>query len=479
MDNRYDYTDQFDGPPPATAGQCFWLCALILSFCYELPLAQVTSFDRLNPRLFDLTFLLGVFTILPNLRGPVTPSRVYRLWSLIILTFTICALAWIAFLPLEEVGYSMFFLFRYFQGFVVVYIVARLSLTEQQKRKVHYMVVAGGIVVALYAIPEYLRGGGGRMLIAAEGKEVVMEKGTLLSCLGPTYFHVAMFSTLASVMTLSLASTANSAFGKFFCLFLAAFVSWPAFFSGARAGIIACVLAWTALFLMARASFKMLAIGFVGLALFLAVLVAPRVLSFDYLSEKSAAFRRLTTAEEKGSGGSIKSRISLDFYDISYYRWQGWRIPFIGAGFYIAPHTYPSGERVWRIGYGVHNIYLFALEQGGIAAFVLFIAFLWRCHKELTYVRKWAYCQPDYSFALGMVAFFYAMIVVGFPGQVFWQGFGTENFNTYLLVLLVIATRFSLASYGQDAAEPYGYPGYDQGPEYHSAETAQLRGDVG
>jgi O-antigen ligase len=72
----------------------------------------------------------------------------------------------------------------------------------------------------------------------------------------------------------------------------------------------------------------------------------------------------------------------LDYYQIELYRWQGWRIPFIGARFYVAPHTYPDGTRHYRCDYGVHNGHLFAFEQGGLAAFILFIAFLVICNRN-------------------------------------------------------------------------------------------------
>ena len=54
------------------------------------------------------------------------------------------------------------------------------------------------------------------------------------------------------------------------------------------------------------------------------------------------------------------------------YSWQGWRLPVFGGGFYAVPQM-EQGELVYRQGYGIHNIYLFPVEQGGVLAFVLFV----------------------------------------------------------------------------------------------------------
>ena len=50
-------------PEAASRWQFIWLCGLILSFCYELPLAQLTTMQRLNPRFFDIVFLFVLFRL--------------------------------------------------------------------------------------------------------------------------------------------------------------------------------------------------------------------------------------------------------------------------------------------------------------------------------------------------------------------------------------------------------------------------------
>lgn len=438
----------------ATPGQFIWLCALVLSFCYELALVEITTMDRINPRPFDIVFIIGLFTVLPKLPHGNSLGPVFKSWAYIIAVFTGCALIWCLWLPVIEIGFSLFYLVKHLQGLTAIYMVAKLRLTDEQKKTVHYMVIAGGIFVALYAIPEKITGGTTRKLVERADKEIRLGEGHLLSSLGGAYFHVAMFSSLSSVMALSLFNSTKTFWAKAGCIALGLFISWPAFFCGARTGIIACFVGWLSLFFLSRASFKGIII-LLSLGLFVSVFVtAPHKLSMKYLAEKSPGFQRFVEQEEKESN-TLRQRLDLSYYQWEVYRWQGMRVPFIGAAFYVAPHTSLDGTRKFRHAYGIHNIYLFAFEQGGLAAFILFIVFLCVCRKNLKKIRK-SGNEIDKGFAIGMHAFFHSILILGFPGQVFWQGFGTENFNTYIIILFVLATVPS-TSFEQFPSEEYAY----------------------
>jgi uncharacterized membrane protein len=147
-------------------------------------------------------------------------------------------------------------------------------------------------------------------------------------------------------------------------------------------------------------------------------------------------------------GDTIWTRLSLKHYQLSMYRWQGWRIPFVGGGFMVVPITEPGGTLRYRIDYGIHNDYLFAIEQGGLVAFILFIAFLIACRNSLKRMHTSDKNEADRAFAIGMHAFFNALLIVMLGGQVFWHGFEKVNFNTYMILLFVLASTmsFSLSS---------------------------------
>ncbi len=195
---------------------------------------------------------------------------------------------------------------------------------------------------------------------------------------------------------------------------------------------------------MSKASFKITAVILVLLLLLGAFAAKPQMLGLDFWMEKSLGVKRIVEKEETGAQGSaLKSRIFADWYNLDLYRWQGIRLPFIGAGFHAAVQTHPDGYQDWRHSHGIHNCYLFAIEQGGLGAFVFFIWFLITCHKELKNIRKTATNETDKAFALGMHSFYYALLPTMLGGQIFWQGFNTVNFNTYLVMLFCMATMRS------------------------------------
>ncbi len=447
-------------PQAATPWQFIWLCALVLSFCYERPLIEVTNMDRVNPRFFDVVFLVGIFSILFNLTERRPMLRPFKIWVAIVAIFCFCAVVWFPLFPFYYGKYSIFFALKYLQGLLAVYMALQIPISARQKKILHYMVIIGGIVVALYAIPEYLRGGS-RLIFAKGEKELQYTEGSFFSCLGLNYFHVAMFSTLSSVMAVAMVNQAKTPFGSFFWFGMGVFLAWPAFFCGARAGIFGCLFGWAALWFFSKSSAKGMLLVAVIAALGAIFILAPKLLSSEHLREKSFTFERLYGIEEGGEGGAealstieerLKKLVSFSVLDV--YRWQGWRIPFIGAGFYVAPHTYPDGTRKYRVGYGIHNSYLYALEQGGLAVFVLFFIFLYSCWRQLRAVSKFSQYPSDRAFAIGMCAYLAALLPIMFGGQVFWHGFGKVNYNSYTILLFMLACTSSWS-------DDYSYDSFD------------------
>ncbi|MBW8034272.1 MAG: hypothetical protein FVQ79_00985 [Planctomycetes bacterium] len=437
----------YHGAVVATQWQFLWICALVLSFCYELPLVKITSMDRLNPRLFDVVFLIGLVTILPGLKGSVRLPKLFRIWAGIVAVFCICALAWFPFFPWYYGKYCIFFALKYVEGFLCIYAVAKIQLTSNHKRILHNLVIVGGIVVAVYAIPEYF--GRTRSTAFAVGKEYLYKEGTLFSCLGMSYFHVSMFSAVSSFMALARFNTGKSMFARLKWIGLGFFVAWPALFSGCRAGFAAWIIGGLVLLIISQASYRRIVVG-VSILLAIFMFVTGTAPKLSTITEKSLTLQRFELGQSKGKGDTIKSRSTLDWYNLSAYRRQGIRIPFIGAGFYVAPNVSESGAIKYRIGYGIHNSYLFAIEQGGLAAFFLFIWFLRTCWKGLKRRRLPGSNESDRMFATGMWAYLCAILVVMQGGQIFWYGFGKVNFNTYIILLFVLAASESFSDDYED-----------------------------
>ena len=429
--------------PQATLGQMAFMFLTILSFAYERPLLELTDMNRTQPRVFDFFWIWAVVLLLRGVPMLVPVPRFLRIWKWIVAVFVFCAVIWQIWIPFDYGRYSLFFAIKYLQGLVVLVVFCRIPLSEQQKQKLMVAMIIGGLIVAVYAIPEYASGGstGEVEVVARADKVIVTIKGALFSCLSNTYFHVAMYCSMASIMTLAFYESFRSFPKRLACLLLSLFLAWPAFFCGARIGIAATLLGWTSMFLQSRRGLKGALVVTALLLFMMVVFWKPSLASPEKWMEESVSFRRLFEAEERGKlGSAIGSRLSLDFYDIQYYEWQGWRIPFIGAGFYVAPQMRGNALH-YRVGYGVHNSYLFSLEQGGLGALILFIVFLIVLLRSLKNTVRYAGNQTDIAMAKGARAFLHALLIVMLPGQVFWYGFGSINFNAYIMVVFLLAMK--------------------------------------
>ena len=159
--------------------------------------------------------------------------------------------------------------------------------------------------------------------------------------------------------------------------------------------------------------------------------------ALERVYSNSTTFKRLSTFQ--GTDNSLEARL-LKFteFKLASYMWNGAPVPFIGAGFYVAP-VYDSGFAKYRVGYGFHNAYLFAFEQGGAAALVLFIAFLISCWQYLGRARR-SLSGAAVDFVNAITAVFVATLVIAMVGHGFWFG-STMHFSFYLLTLYLIAGR--------------------------------------
>ncbi len=412
--------------------QFYWLCGLIIAFAYERPLAELTSFDRVNPRLFDVVFLVGLMMGLPFKRKVVSTPKMLIYWKWLIIWFCICAVVWsIFFLPPEYAQLSLFLAFQYLIGLVVIYWAINVPITEQQKKTLMLLAVCGGIFVSLYCIPEYLTGG--TELDITEEKSFKVEKGTLLGPLGWTYFHIAQYQVLAFCLACALGAMARNNRWLIIWGAVALFISWPLFFCGSRTGIFLLAFSMLVLLVLNSKLRKMLVI----LSIFLLVgfsLTGINAVQEAFISGRTGE-RLLEYSEGSNSAESRLSSI-IDF-DISSYTWDGFIVPFLGAGFYVAP-VFDGDVPRYRVDYGIHNIYLFVFEQSGALGLIFFLLFAIYTIKRLLKFRT-SISEVDRLFAVALLSFFLAEMLAGNFGQIFWRGFGTGNFNTYLILMLCFA----------------------------------------
>lgn len=410
----------------------YWLCGLIIAFAYERPLAQLTAFDRVNPRLFDVFFIVGLLAGFSFKRKVVPTPKLLEYWKWLVVWFCICAVVWsVAFLPLEYAQLSTFLAFQYLIGLIVIYWAINIPITEQQKKILMLLAVGGGVFVSIYCIPEYLTGG--TELAITQEKSVFIEKGTLLGPFGSTYFHIIQYQVLAFCIACVLGAMEPNNLWKIAWGAVAIFISWPLFFCGSRTGLLLLFLTVVVLFLLSR---KNRMVFFILSALLIISYFVVNIGTIEEVFFTGRTGERLIGYSE-GSNSAEERWSSILNYDITSYKWGGSIVPFFGGGFYVAP-IFNNVVPYYRVDYGVHNIYLFVFEQSGIAGLIIFLLFVIYTIKRLIKIKA-STSEIDRFFSIALLSFFIAVMLAGIFGQIFWRGFGTGNFNTYLILMLCIA----------------------------------------
>jgi hypothetical protein len=388
-------------------------------------------------------FIFGVLFVLPGRtrEGGDTAPSFARYWIMIVLVFAGCSLFWTIFiLPWDLGQFSLYYLFKYLEGLTVIYIATRIPLNSRQKRILHNTIIAAGMFVALYSIPQY--GSKTTELRLVGDKYVVVAEGALFGPLSRTYFHIGMFSVLSFAMTLAMVFGERSFPRKLTFLLMSLFAVWPALACGSRAALFAAPIVLLAMMVQRR---KQLGAGpKYGVILVMMALTFCWVgISSDAydLTEISLSLKRLTSLE--GGEHSLLGRLYGNFTDsfsLNSYMIPGLAVLLFGGGFYVAPVDIGGGVYLDRIGFGIHNAYLFALEQGGAIAFFLFLKFLLVTWREQKSARA-SEIQEDGRFAAGMSSFMVALLLPFMLSGLFWLMDGTGNFCFYVLLLLVISTK--------------------------------------
>jgi hypothetical protein len=431
-----------------------WLCAIILAFCYELPLIQLTAYDRLNPRLFDVVSILGLPLLFSRNRAFQGKSDVRSLWFKIVAAYVFCGIIWAVIVPRADIAvFCLYYTARYIQCAVVIRCAQAVMIDDARKKTLARMMMIGGLFVALYTVPEYISGASGghqvRIVQVTAEKTRKVDTGALFGPLSNTYFHIGVFSTLSLAIALAAASQIRVPYQRWFALAGAFFIGWPTVFCGSRAALVGAVVVVVGIAWTSKAFRRELIVGSLLAASVFFLAKSRSGGGGDQLLSKSFSFSRLFELEQSTRGNTedtLEHRLFIGFAWSEYFYPE--LVPFIGAGFYVAPvvsdynaagaFVGDHGE-TYRIGYGIHNMYLFPLEQGGLAVMVLFFFYLRavaRGLKRASDVRE----AGTKTLAIGVRAFFYAMLVMGIGGQVFWYFDSSGNLLTYLTLTFILAT---------------------------------------
>mgnify|MGYP005692965273 FL=1 len=122
------------------------------------------------------------------------------------------------------------------------------------------------------------------------------------------------------------------------------------------------------------------------------------------------------------------------FGDVVNY--HGIKLLLVGGGFYAVPMPDQNGNPKYRISYGFHNIYFFAIEQAGLLAFFAMLSFFYLSIKHALKNRKNGYATCSLAIIVGI-------LLIGWAGQIFFHGFGTENMVTFQVFLIILLASMS------------------------------------
>lgn len=416
-----------------------WFVLLILSYSYDRPIFLLSSVDRFNPRLYDVATFIGFIWLLTKGSYTKTLNPIYQSYLKIVLWFVTCTIMGVIFydFPIKINGFSVFFAAKYLQEVFLCFIVIKyLHHHKINYDKLFKLIIFGGVFVSIYCVFE-LQTIGSRLIELTSDVLVNKTKGYIWGPFRMSYFQLGNYSPIVGFITLCYSMTKKGAV-KYIYMFISMFIFYPAFICGSRASI-GLVLIIFFISSLIEVKFKY---WFLGFLLFTLLFIAffPERISFFIENSENITLARMNNIEEN-SNDSFFGRFNhmfLWFDKFKEYIYSGYFVPIFGGGFYVAPMN-----GIYRIGYGWHNIYLFAIEQSGVIGLILFFKFIKKVLVSLRNKRiQLKKYTIEYWFVLAVRVIFISILVIGiFGSHSFWNGFSTGNLNSFRLILIIIATH--------------------------------------
>lgn len=388
-----------------------------MSFSYDKALVNLTGMDRLNPRLIDITVALIVLLRYKQLINPVK-SEFVSIFSLLLSWMFVCVFFWSFFIPDKDiVFFSWFYLIKYFEVFIVLRFLASVNYGGYDLKQAYKLLLVCGLLVSGRAFVELVSLE--TEYVLSTGKIVYHRPGTLMSWLGSTYHHLTFYASLMFSLNLAVISTIKSRLKIFIVVMLTLLTMWPMLFSGARTGIVGLFFMLGYFFLKDRRVRRVI----LSVLIFFVFLLATNFSAED-VSQYSSTLQRVEEFDSNYEQ-SVTGRLSGRVYDLSLYSWQGPKMFLFGGGFYVVPHLIDSTLK-YRVGYGVHNSYLFPFEQGGIVMFIFSLILYYSIWKRI--IQK-SYCSDVNSVLLraGRAYFLFQMLSGFVGGNTIWMSVGMET----------------------------------------------------
>ncbi len=405
-----------------------WLFFLIISFSYEKPVFILTNADRLNPRFFDIVFFSS-FLIYPFIKSNPINNPIFKNWKYIVFWsgFILLSSVFIYPFPFSVDLFSFYYYFEFIKGFWVLYVFSKMPSNLINVRFIFRSFLLIGFFLLLYCFDEYYNGVTGEIEYLP-GKFAYKPQGVIWGPFGNTYFQIANYLPFCSLIIFGFAFT-KAGFFKYILILIAIVLALPLLVVGSRTGV--------ALLLLSFGFFVFYQFRISGLSLFIIVIILLLGFFSDSLIQLKgfSTVNRIISMEDHEFNSSDDRFFNFLEFNIFEYYYNGLLVPFFGGGFYVAP-TYGN----FRIGYGFHNIYLFAFEQLGFIGFFLFINFILKSLKSLKKSKLLVSSFSNNLILLKVVlSYWIASLLIGFAGHTFWYGFATNNLNTFRILILMLA----------------------------------------
>lgn len=401
-----------------------WPILLLISFAYELPFLKFSGIDRFNLRLFDVCFILGLFIFGNKIFRPAK-NLIVKIWEYIVLWMIVCVTCYFLINPVMYSFFSAFYLWKYIEGLLVVrmFFLCKDYITIKDIQNIFIWV---GLFIALYSIPQYMNKDFFQIELA-EGHPIIYPPGTILGPYNTTYFALAQIVPICSLFTLFKIIEARGIIRVIAYGLLFLFISFPALCCGSRTALVFWFFSLIGLLIYKKKILEIIILCVFGFISLTAISFYQNLSLEQFLLKNSYTLSRSQELEDSNESSSVRQRVLMGAtYELSKYD-NSVLLPILGGGFYVAPI-----EGKYRVGYGAHNNYVFALEQMGIVGLALFLYFLF---KFLVLAKR----NKSNMIALIMVSYIFSLLFVGFSGQTFWRGFGNGNINTLLILLMALS----------------------------------------
>lgn len=399
-----------------------WICCLLVaSFCYELPLIEITNYDRLNPRLVDvMTIIAFFFTGWKRNKK----NKLLRAWEILTIIFVVVALiSFVALLPLNYGYFSLFFAIKYIETLIGLYILTGFNWQNHHIDKLLRFFCYGIIFAGTWGLLQLL-GIIGSERYLPNGELLTLRPGIVLATFGVTYFHSGVMGALGCGIALLLLERKAISLPMFLLAFSASL--FLATFSGSRGALGMAVIIIAIMVIRNR---RLL------LYAFIAAIIAATSGVATLVQDHSATSERFDRTTESNT---VAERLGANYFRLfgETIDYHGVKLLFVGGGFYAVPMPDENGNRKYRVSYGFHNIYFFAIEQAGLLAFFALLNFFFLAIKHALKNRKNGYASCGFAIIVGIM-------LIGWTGQIFLHGFGTENMVTFQVFLIIILASMS------------------------------------